>query len=204
VSATIYLEGAASGPHSKELQVRCREAFHKLLENCGYSGRLPRLFACGSRSAVYSDFKTAHENNRAGGYVAMLIDSEDPLTNLDATWDHVRTRPGDGWIRPDSADDEQILFMTTCMETWISADRKTLRSHYGSDLQDTSLPPLVDMETRSRHEVQQKLKHATRNCSNAYEKGKRSFEILAKLEPTALELHLPSFQRIRRILDKVL
>jgi len=41
-----------------------------------------------------------------------------------------------------------------------------------------------------------------RNCTNAYRKGDRSFEILGKLSPTALEKHLPSFKRARRILDE--
>ena len=38
------------------------------------------------------------------------------------------------------------------------------------------------------------------NCSNAYAKGKRFFEVLGKLDPATLAQHLPSFVRLQRIL----
>jgi len=97
-----------------------------------------------------------------------------------------------------------VLFMTTCMETWIVTDRAAMKEHYGSKLQSSALPPPVNLENRDRHDVQDKLIHATRDCPNAYSKGKRSFEIPAKLTPATLEKHLPSFARTRRILDRKL
>ena len=162
---------------------------------------MPRLVACGGRSAAYGDFKTAHESNKAE-YVAMLIDSEKPVSNPEETWDHLRNC--DRWERPDGADDEQVLFMTTCMETWIVADRDTLRQHYGSSLQESALPLLISLEQGNRQDIQEGLKRATRNCSNAYQKGKRSFEILGKLEPETMESYLPAFQRAKRILNEKL
>jgi len=198
VRAYIYIEG---GGDSKELHVRCRQGFRQLLERCGFSRRMPRLVACGSRSAAYSDFKTAHESNKAE-YVAMLIDSEEPVSNPEETWDHLRNC--DRWERPDGADDEQVLFMTTCMESWIVADRDTLGQHYGSSLQESALPSLSSLEQSNRQDIQEGLKHATRNCSNAYQKGKRSFEILGKLKPETMESHLPAFQRAKRILNEKL
>ncbi len=196
--ARIYIEG---GGDSKELHVRCRQGFRQLLEGCGFSGRMPRLVACGGRSAAYSDFKTAHESNKAE-YVAMLIDSEEPVSDPEQTWDHLKNR--DLWEQPDGADDEQVLFMTTCMETWIVADRDTLKQHYSRGFQESALPSLNDLEQRNRHEVQEGLKHATRSCSNAYQKGKRSFGILGKLKPEALESRLVAFQRAKRILNEKL
>lgn len=191
----IYLEG---GGDSKELHARCREGFQKLLENCGFAGRMPRLVACGSRNEAYNDFKTGHRDKGSSEYVAMLIDSEEPVANLESTWEHLRQR--DGWQTPSGADDRQVLFMTTCMETWIIADRKALAEHYGQALQDSALPPLAQLEERARDNVQDRLVHATRSCTNAYAKGKRSFKILGKLYPSTLDMHLPSFSRILRIL----
>lgn len=201
MSATLFLEGGGTGPDSKGLQSRCREGYRMLLEKCDFRGRMPRLVACGGRGNAFDDFKTAHRNKAPGDYVAMLIDSEDPLADLEATWEHLRPRPGDNWERPQAATDDQVLLMTTCMETWIVADREALRKHYGSRLQNSALPPLTDLEARGRHDVQDKLAHATRNCANAYTKGKRSFQVLAKLTPAVLEEHLPSFVRTRRILN---
>ena len=94
--------------------------------------------------------------------------------------------------------------MTTCMETWIVADRSALAAHYGQALQESGLPPLTDLEARSRDTVQESLAHATRGCTRAYAKGKRSFAVLARLDPEVLEGHLPSFSRARRILDSKL
>ncbi|MFH1718341.1 MAG: DUF4276 family protein [Planctomycetota bacterium] len=198
MSAHVYIEG---GGDSKGLHVRCRQGFRLLLERCGFSGRMPRLVACGARSAVYGDFKTGHESTEAE-YVAMLIDSEEPVSDPEKTWDHLRTH--DSWQRPGGTEDEQVLFMTTCMETWIVADRDTLRQHYGSEFKESALPSLSDLEQRNRKDVQEGLKRATHNCSNAYRKGERSFEVLAKLKPETLEGHLEAFRRTKRILNEKL
>jgi len=202
VSAILYLEGGARGPDSKDLQIRCREGFRKLLEKCGYRGRLPRLMASGSREAAFDDFKTALVGSARADYVALWIDSEDPLKDIEAAWNHLLLC--DEWPQPEGATDDQVLFMTTCMETFIVADRAALAEHYGDELQVSTLLPLVNLETRSRRDIQDTLTHATRNCGNGYSKGKRSFEILGKLAPDTLAKHLPSFVRTQRILDRTL
>lgn len=193
----LYIEGG----ESKEDQIRCREGFRKLIEKAGFLGKMPRLSACGGRGGAFDDFKTALLKSRTGYFVAMLIDSEDPLKNVEKTWEHLKIR--DGWEKPSKARDEQVLFMTTCMETWIVADRGALKNHYGHRLQESALPPLDDLENRDRHQVQDKLGHATRLCSNAYAKGKRSFEVLGVLDPSKLEF-LPSFSHVIRILNEKL
>ena len=198
MSAALYLEGGAAWPGSKELQSRCREGFRKLLEKSGFKGRMPRLTACGSRDEAFKRFKIAHADKAPNDYVAMWIDSEDPPPDLNETWAHLRRR--DDWARPLGATDDQVLFMTTCMETYIVADREALATHYGGKLQVSALPALINLEDRTRHDIQDALFHATRNCTNAYNKGKRSFELLPHLAPATLEQHLPSFRRCRRIL----
>ncbi|HTU18222.1 MAG TPA: DUF4276 family protein [Gemmataceae bacterium] len=198
MSSAIYLEG---GGDSRDLQSRCQMGFRKLLERCGYMGRMPKLVACGGRSAAFDDFKIASASAQKGDFVALWIDSEDPVADLEATWAHLKARTDDNWDRPNGATNEQVLFMTTCMETWIVADRATLAKHYGAKLQKSALPALHNLEGRPRDVIQNALIHATRNCSNGYRKGKRSFEVLGKLDPATLNKYLPSFVRVRRILD---
>lgn len=193
MSACIYIEG---GGDSKEQHIRCREGFRRLLERCGLS-RMPRLIACGGRNAAFDDF--SHANARSSDYIALWVDSEDPMADIEGGWEHLRAR--DGWKPPAGTADDQILLMVTCMETWIVTDHATLRKHYGVNLQQSALPALVNMESRDRHVIQNALVHATRNCSNAYTKGKRSFEILGKIDPTILRQHLPGFARCERILQ---
>ena len=193
----ICLEG---GGESKQVDISCREGFRKLFEKCGFVKRMPRLFACGGRSSTFENFKTALANAYPGDYVAMLIDSEDPITAPSA-WGHLKQR--DAWDKPANASDEQVLFMATCMETWIVADRQALTSHY-KNLKESALPPLIDLENRKRHDVQENLILATRNCANAYAKGKRSFKILGELTPETLTQHLPNFKRAVDILNRIL
>jgi hypothetical protein len=208
VNAIIYLEG---GGDSDTLRSRCREGFHKLLDRMGVQGRKPRLVACGGRGKAYDRFKTELREGRYG-FVGLWIDSEEPIGLSIGTddqdwytfdvWDHLMKR--DGWERPSGAKSTQVLLMVTCMETWIVADRETLKKYYGaSKLSVNSLPALNNLESCDRHTVQKKLETATASCSNAYKKGKRSFEILGVLDPEALK-SLASFRRANRILKEVL
>lgn len=200
MNSHLYIEG---GGNSNQEKRRCREAFSTLLKKQRFSGRLPRLTACGGRASAYDDFNTAHATAQPGHFVALLIDSEDPVAisqdPLDQqTWQHLKQR--DGWERPAGASDQQVLLMTTCMETWIVADRATLREHYGAGLNENQLPATTNLENRHRHDVQEQLERATAGTSKPYRKGKRSFDLLAKLNPQALAPLLPSFRRAMTIL----
>lgn len=195
--AKIYIEG---GGDSKELHTRCREGFRHLLENCGYQGRMPRLVACGGRSQAYDAFQTAVRTSRDESYIALLVDSETAVKESNKTWAHLRVR--DNWPQPKGTNDEQVLLMVTCMETWVVADRPALRRHFGSELNESALPPLHGIENRSRDAVLESLTTATKDCQNAYRKGKRSFELIAKIRRLEIEPHLTSFQRFLRILDQ--
>jgi hypothetical protein len=209
VSAYIYIEGGASGPRndgssSKYLTIACQKAFHALLAKMGFQGRQPRLVPCGGRGKVYDRFCIEHASGKAN-YVAMWIDAEEPMADTEKSWDHlagVTTVPK--LNRPPGAEDEQVLFMTTCMETWVATDRETLRVHYGRELNENPLPGLPNIENRPRAAVFGALVTATKDCKNGYEKGKRSSEVLEKLEPSVLRQHLPSFSRVERILKEKL
>ncbi len=193
MSAIIYIEG---GGDSNALRTRCRSSFRSLLDKCGFNTK-PKLWASGSRNNTYRDFKNEFKDSDRD-YVAMLVDSEDPIDNINSTWTHLKSR--DGWIRPRGTKNDQVLLMTTCMETWIVADKATLREHYGSSFQESALPQNAELENVDRHEVQDKLEHATRDCKNFFKKGKRSFKVLGKLDPVVLKEKLPSFKRAHDIL----
>ncbi|MHB1156605.1 MAG: DUF4276 family protein [Phycisphaerales bacterium] len=193
MSVRIYIEG---GGDSKEQGIRLQRAFTKLFERMDFQGRMPSPRWGGGRDQTFDKFKTAHQVYNAQNFVAMLLDSEDPVSDIEATWEHLKKR--DNWDKPANAKNEQVLFMVTCMESWIITDQTTLQSHY-RNLQISALPPLANMETRNRHDIQNALVHATRDCSNKYSKGKRSFDVVAKLNPDVLK-QLPSFSRFERIL----
>ena len=91
MSARIYLEG---GGDSKDGSIRCREGFRKLLERCGLSGRMPRLVASGSRNTAFDKFKASHSDTSGPEYIALLIDSEDRVSDIDQTWEHLSRTDG--------------------------------------------------------------------------------------------------------------
>lgn len=190
---SIYVEGGG-GTEGKS---RCREGFRRLLERCGFKGRMPKIVACGSRNQAYDNFKTALSGSDKN--VMLLIDSEDPVRDIDETWEHLRRR--DKWDRPQGARDDDVLLMTTCMETWIVADHATLKEHFGNRLMESALPPLQDLESRNRKDVHDRLVAATSQCPGPYKKGPKSYEPLGKLDPDKIQEYLPSFMRARSILD---
>ena len=163
---------------------------------------MPKLTASGNRNSAYKDFKSAHASASSQDYIAMLVDSEDPVKNVYSPWAHLVQR--EGWTVPQGATDEQVLLMTTCMETWIVADRSALSDHYGQCLQMSALPPVNNLESKGRKTVQDSLSHATRNCTGPYEKGKKSYQLLGEINPAASGPLLPSFRRARDILDSKL
>lgn len=131
-----------------------------------------------------------------------MVDSEEPVAAT-TVWDHLRER--DAWVRPADTDDDQAQMMVTCMETWILADRATLRTVFGAHLQLSALLPETGLEGRSRQEVQQALENATRECGRdkVYRKGRRSFQVLAEVNPEALEA-LSYFRRFLEALNRQL
>ena len=187
----IYVEG---GGNSKDLRSRCRRGFVKLLERAGFIGRMPRIVACGSRGDAFSRFSTAAKELSSTSQPMLLVDSEDPIAQ--SPWEHLGQR--DHWTRPDGVSDDQVQLMVACMETWIMADREALRSCFGSSLQGGALLPQSNLEKRSRNEVQDALERATRGCGQRkkYSKGRRSFQVLERLNPDTLREYLPHFRRL--------
>ena len=159
------------------------------------------LVACGARNDAYDDFKIAHAKAASADFIGLLVDSEDRVADIEQTWQHAGQKTGENWTKPRGATEEQLMFMTTSMETWIVTDRDTLKAHFGSSLNESALPAVQNMEQRDRHTILNALQVASRDCPGPYAKGPKSFELLGKLNPVVLEQHLPSFKRVRRILD---
>ena len=191
----IYIEGGAID--SKELKIRCRRGFSQFVDKLGLE-KMPSLNACGGRISAFNDFSNAYSRIGEDHIVLLWVDSEDLITDIEKTWDHLSSR--DGWNQPEGTLDKSVLLMSTCMETWCVADRTALDAHYGHKLQKSALPSLANLETRDRHKLRDALEHATRNCSNQFQKGKRSFELLGKISPEAVSTVCPSANRCVNIL----
>jgi hypothetical protein len=131
----------------------------------------------------------------------MLVDSEEIVPEgATSAWAHLKAR--DHWDRPPGAENDQAQMMVTCMETWIMADRVALHSYFGKFLNENPLFSTIDLEQRHRHDVQDALETATRHCRKSYQKGKKSFEIIAQLNPKTLKTYLPHFIAFLNVLQK--
>ena len=198
VNARIYVEGG--GQPGTITNAQCRDEFINLLEKCGFERGQFELVASGGRGDAWNDFRDEHADADGDYYVALLIDSERPMEDIDRTWAHL-SAGRDNWTRPPNARDDQVLFMTTCMETWIAADRATLQDYFGDGFRPDELPELDGLEERRPGFMNDSLRAATQDCSPQYSKGPVSFELLGSLNPNAIQVLLPSFQRARRILN---
>src|SRR3989304_3554442 len=123
---------------------------------------MPRLVAKGGRQEVFDSFKTAHTLAQTD-FVALLVDSEDPVADFNKPWEHLKQRKEDKWSRPKGPSDKQVFLMTTSMETWIAADTDNLKHQCAGRLNTSKLPKHDKPEKVSRKDMFEALVAATRN-----------------------------------------
>ena len=197
MSTRLYVEGGGDRNPSK---TKCRQAFRAFLLNAGLEGRMPRIFASGSRQQAYDDFRHALGASRADDSVVLLVDSEGPVATGAGPWRHLKDR--NGWDRPAGATDDHVHLMVQCMEAWFLADRTALAGYFGDGFSDNSLPRRADVEEVSKQDLERGLNAATRNSrpKGAYRKGRDSFAILANLGPDKVADASPHAKRFLEVL----
>lgn len=195
----IFVEG---GGDSTRLRSECRNAFTKLIRQAlpvGCALQL-QLVACGSRNVAFDKFRLALESGDTD--VALLVDGEDVITNLDAEtrltrapWQHLINR-GETWHRPARAHHEQIHLMAVSTETWLVADADRLTAYYGQGFQASALPTHAQLENVAKPALNSSLARAVSSTrKGTYSKGSHSFAILATLNPAVVEQRLPHVKR---------
>lgn len=142
----IYVEGGGEHNITKS---NCRQAFRLFFEKIIPRGSF-KVIASGGRSRAFEDFCTALKMH-AADFNILLVDSEAPVTK--SAWNHLRTREGDRWKRPDSAVNDQAHLMVQSMEAWLLADREALIDYYGSAFLDNALPNQPNIELIPKTEV---------------------------------------------------
>ena len=162
---------------------------------------MPRIVACGGRRQAYEDFCTALAQGRRA---ILLVDSEDPVM-VQSPWLHLRQRKGDEWPMPDGSTDDDCHLMVQCMESWLLADRETLRAYFGQGYNGRALPqPENPIESVSRESAYQALVDATKKCKSKspYTKGGHSFELLSRIDPRKVVSESPWAFRLVESLKK--
>lgn len=194
----LYVEG---GGDSENLQERCRRGFRQFLIKAGFTGRLPRIVACGSRNNTYKSFCTSLKKRRTDEFPILLVDAEAAVEN--PPWAHLKQR--DNWSRPDGANDQHAHLMVQVMESWFLADRQQLKAYFGQGFVESALPGNPRVEEVAKETVFHALKMATRNSrKREYDKGDHSFDILGRIDPHLVIAAAPNAKRLKETLDSKL
>ena len=178
----VFVEGGGS----KSVNSTCRRGFRRFLEEAGIDGSMLEIVPCGSRTDAFEDFKTDLAEKEV--VAILLVDAERPVrapAKRLKPWQHLKEAP-DNWSRPKAATDHQCHLMVQVMESWFLADPDALKSFYGRDFREGSLPANRRIEQIPKQDVERGLKHASRFTKKGdyYDnKGKHSFAILAELNP---------------------
>ena len=128
----------------------------------------------------------------------LLVDAEGPVTapaTAAQPWQHLQAR--DGWQRPPGATDDQCHLMVQMMESWFLTDAQAVSDYYGQGFHAGSLPQNPRIEQVARRDVEDGLNRATRNTGKGnYNKGRDSFEVLARLDPAKVTNASPYAKRL--------
>lgn len=195
VSAKIYVEGGGQG---QLLDTLFRQGWSAFFAAAGLTERMPGVVRGKGRAQTFDLFLTAVSNPRPGVLPLLLVDSEDAVQPGHTVWQHLKAR--DGWDQPRGTSDGQAFLMVQVMETWFLADRNLLRTYFGSSLRENHIREWPNIEEVPKPTVYQVLEQATASCTKRYAKGKVSFELLAKLDPSTVERACP---HAKALLDRL-
>lgn len=196
VTTKLYVEG---GGDSESLRSLCRAGFRTFLETAGFSGRMPRIVACGGGSDAIDRFFTARRMKEPA---LLLIDSEHPVIDQ-SPWQHLARHSSLQHVLRVRTSDEHCHLMVVCMESWLLADAATLRRFFGDGFNDRPLLSLTNIEAVTVDGVMRILKKSTHRCIHGVRsvKGETSFRLLMLVDPRKVAAASPWAARFLRALD---
>lgn len=150
--------------------------------------RQPRIVASGGRSAALEDYRVAVEERTRAERSFVLVDSECDVAEGDSVWTHLKRH--DNWDKPRGADERSAFLMVQCMETWLITDVEALAAYFGAGFNKNPLSRWPHLEQVPKSTVLNALRAATRT-GKPYEKGKTSFEALARVRAARVEAACP-------------
>ena len=186
----IYAEGGGEG---QLLDTLFRQGWAEFFKKAGLAGKLPSVVRGKGRGRTFNLFETAMRNRKADELPLLLVDSEDPVKAGHTVWQHLKER--DDWDKPVDAEDEHAFLMIQVMETWFLADREMLATFFQHGFKDDKIPQWPKLEAVSKTAVYDALENATAECKKKYAKGKISFEMLSRLDPSKVAAVCPAAGR---------
>lgn len=186
----LYIEG---GGDQAELRAELRRAFSEFFRKTELKGHCLKTVAGGGRGRTYDLYQTGVGQGKS---CVLLVDSEDLVDEkCRSAWDHFKNREGDKqWKKPDGATKSDAHMMVCCMESWFLADREALKQYFDPGFNEAKLPHATNLiESISKEKVFEALKKATKESKGKreYDKGKHSFDLMKRIDPTKVEKSSP-------------
>jgi hypothetical protein len=195
VSVRIYVEGGFQGSTKSDCRKAFRLFFEKAIPPKSFS-----VIASGSRNDAFADFRAALKRH-PGDYIVLLVDSEEPVTSN--SWQHLRNRTGDNWLRPEGVSDDQAHLMVQVMESWFLANKEALTDYYGEEFLVGSLPGQLNIELVAKQDVFTALKHASKKTKKGeYHKTRHGFDLLALIDPDRVRAASEHAARLLAVLKR--
>ena len=195
MTVVLYIEG---GGDNRRQSAQFREGWREFFTMAGLGGRMPKVVRGGSRQQTFDQFAADIVERRPDVIPLLLVDSEAPVRPDHSVWQHLEAR--DRWNKPSDASDDDAFLMVQVMETWFLADRKALRRYFGVQFAENALRQWPQLEAVPKQTVLDALQRATARCQKGYAKGKISFELLARIDPTRVEAACP---HAKALLDRL-
>jgi hypothetical protein len=199
----LFVEG---GGDRNTLKTECRNTFADFLKKADFSGKMPRIIACGSRRKAFESYT---DEIVSGGKAFLLVDSETTVEDKFQKgeicnwkpWAHLLSR--DGWIKPINAKDIDCHLMVQIMETWFIADIDTIISYFGQNFNRNALSKSNLIELISKKDIYNSLALATKSTNKgSYSKGDHSFQLLRLIDPKKVISLSPWTRRFLELLEK--
>jgi hypothetical protein len=196
-SIAIYIEGGGPTGATRDPLRRGISAFLNPVLAEVWKRRIQwRLIVCGGRQEAYDKFCDALLKEPQV-FNVLLVDSEDPVAITVAPWTHLLNRPGDGWLQPAGAEDAQCQLMVACMEAWFLADPAGVKKHFGGNCNSGKLPAANIAETRTKPDIYNALRQATRSTpAQEYRKIRDGARLLEKVDPAEVRKHCKWCERL--------
>ena len=183
----VYIEGGAEGKTAdNDFRRGWKKFLHKLHVLAMKSGYQSLEVVRGKgRSEAFRGFckyRIHHPNDLC----VLLVDAEKVVPNGANVWDIVRQREGDGWQRPDWAKEDHLYLMVAFVETWLLTDQEALAIFFKSGFNPKCLPT-TNLEIRSKNDIENALKKATKNCKNGPYSHGQAHEIIEFMCPEKVQ-----------------
>lgn len=176
----LYVEGGPKGTHADGLR-QFRNGFKRHLLRLDARLANIEVSPCGDIDSTIRDFARAARECKADCVVALLVDSDGPVTGTSPAA-HLETKLNSGQVPQDGR--RNLFLMVQCMEAWFVADPAALEHCFGRRCREVKLPQHKDVEAIPTRTLEAVLDDLAGNTpTRKYHKIRDAVRILAKLDP---------------------